>query len=55
MDDLKARGGYLKKMLKMFDDNTEDLINKMSSFKDGLNEDEEDEQDEENIEKVLKE
>ncbi|KAL4508177.1 hypothetical protein ABPG72_021550 [Tetrahymena utriculariae] len=55
IEDLKVRGGYLKKMLKMFDDNTEDLINKLSSFKDGMNEDEEDEQDEENIEKVLKE
>jgi len=55
MEDLKSRGGFLKKMLKMFDDNTEELIGKMSSFKDGLDEDEEEEGDQENIEKVLKE
>lgn len=54
MEDLKSRGGFLKKMLKMFDDNTEELIGKMSSFKDGLDEDEEEEGDQENIEKVLK-
>lgn len=40
-------------MLKMFDDNTEILLSKMSSFKDGINEDEEEENDEENIEKTL--
>lgn len=41
MEDFKSRGGFLKKMFKIFDDNTEDLILKMNNFKNGYDEDDE--------------
>lgn len=53
MDDFKSRGQFLKKMLKMFDENTEDLMSKMSSFRDGDNDDEESESAEDDITNAL--
>lgn len=40
MEDLNLKGAYLKKMLKIFEESTKDLINKFNNFKEGLNKDE---------------